>query len=38
MGEGEKYNFYVPTVGNNYISSENNNPTKPNKMGGSNGG
>ena len=37
MGEGEKYNFYVPTMVNNYIYSPNNNPTKQNKRVGSNG-
>ena len=37
MGEGEKYNFYVPTMVNNYISNPNNNPTKQNKRVGSNG-
>ena len=37
MGEGEKYNFYVPTMVNNYISNPNNNPTKQYKRVGSNG-
>ena len=37
MGEGEKFNFYVPTMVNNYLSNPNNNPTKQNKRVGSNG-
>ena len=37
MGEGEKFNFYVPTMVNNYLSNPNNNPTKQNKREGSNG-
>ena len=37
MCEGEKYNFFVPTMSNNFISSLNNNSPKPNKKGGSNG-